>query len=174
MRYGFRNIFNRFSLFIGAILLMCLLSTIGCRAKKDSSRHESYVMGSERIERRTDSIRTLEVVEERSERSGSEAEQSFTRVTEFDSTGSVRKVSETWWDRQQGDMASEERTERTVSVEGSEIIIADKDTVSVIAQETTKIDTDSRLIQGVEWIWVILSVVLITAVILYIIYNRVK
>lgn len=174
MRYGIRNIFNRFSLFIGAILLMCLLSTIGCRAKKDSSRHESYALGSERTERRTDSIRVMEVVEERSERSGSEVEQSFTRVTEFDSTGRVRSIQETWRDRQQGNVASKERTERIVSVEGSETNITAKDTVSVIAQETAKVDTDSRLIQGVEWIWVILSVVLITAVILYIIYNRVK
>lgn len=174
MRYGIRNIFNRFNLFIGAILLMCLLSTIGCRAKKDSSRHESYVMGSERTERRTDSIRVMEVVEERSERSGSEVEQSFTRITEFDSTGSIRKVSETWWDRQQGSVATKERTERIVSVEGSETNIAAKDTITVEKQEETEAETDSRPIQGIEWIWVILSVVLITAVILYIIYNRVK
>lgn len=174
MRYGIRNIFNRFSLFIGAILLMCLLSTIGCRAKKDSSRHESYVMGSERTERRTDSIRVMEVVEERSERSGSEVEQSFTRITEFDSTGSIRKVSETWWDRQSGSVVIQERSSRAVSVATSESNIIRKDTVTAVVQETIKIETDSRLIQGVEWIWVVLSFVLITTVVLYIIFNRKK
>lgn len=174
MRYGIRNIFNRFSLFIGAILLMCLLSTIGCRAKKDSSRHESYVMGSERTERRTDSIRVMEVVEERSERSGSEVEQSFTRITEFDSIGRVRSVSETWRDRQSGSVVIQERSSRAVSVATSESNIIRKDTVTAVVQETIKIETDSRLIQGVEWIWVVLSFVLITTVVLYIIFNRKK
>ncbi len=174
MRYDIRNIVNRFHLLIGAVFLMCLLSLIGCRAKKNTSRHESYVVGSERVERRTDSIRTLEIVEERSERSGSEFERQYTRTTEYDIEGAIRRISETWWDRQQGDMASEERTERIVSVEGSDTNITAKDTVSAVAQETTKIDTDSRPIQGVEWIWVILSVVLISAVILYIINNRRK
>ena len=174
MKYDIRNIINRFHLLVGAIFLMCLFSLISCRAKKDTSRHESYAVESERIERRIDSIRTLEVVEERSDRSGSEVEQSFTRVTEFDSTGSIRKVSETWRDRQQGSVASEERTERTLSLEGSKTIITTRDSSTVVKQEKTKTDTDSRPIQGSDWLWVILSVVLITAVILYIIYNRVK
>lgn len=174
MRYDFRNIINRFYLLAGVFLLMCLLSLIGCRAKKDSSRHESYVMGSERTERRTDSIRTLEVVEERSERSGSEVERQYTRTTEYDTTGRVQAVSETWRDRRLSNVSSEERDARTVSVAGMSVDIIERDTSTTIISEVVKVDTDSRPIQGAEWFWIILSSILIATVIIYIIYNRIK
>lgn len=174
MRYGIRDIFNRVSLFHWAIIFLCLFSFVGCRAKKDSSRHESYALEFERMERRIDSVRTMEVVEQKSERSGSETEQSYTRITEYDTTGSVQRISETWRDRRLSNLVTEERDARTVSVSNSEQQISIKDSADIRISETSHTTTDSRPIQGIEWMWVILSVVLITAVILYIIYNRVK
>lgn len=174
MKYATKNILNHNSLFICAIALLALLSITSCRAKRETSRNESYTVGTERLERRSDSIHTVELSQQRAERSGSEVEQSYTRITEFDTTGTIQRVSETWRDRQLSNLDTEERTGRTVSVTQTEQQIVELDTSYATISETSHTTTDSRPVQGVEWIWVILSVVLIATVIIYIIYNRRK
>jgi|JMBX01.1.fsa_nt_gb hypothetical protein len=166
MRYDFIHII--------AVALLCCVSLNSCRAKKDIQRNEETTSRTERVERFVDTTRVTAVDEERSERSGSEVEHTFTRVTEFDSTGSIRKVSETWRDRQLSRLDTKERHARTVSIAGVSEDIIVSDTSSTVVNEMVKVDTDSRPVQGIEWLWVVLSVALIASVVLYIIYNRVK
>ena len=166
MRYDFIHII--------AVALLCCATLNSCRAKKSIQRTEETTSRTERVERSVDTTRVTAVDEERSERSGSEVEQTFTRVTEFDSTGSVRKVSETWRDRQLSRLDTKERHARVVSVAGVSEDIAVSDTSSTVVNEMVKVDTDSRPVQGIEWLWVVLSIALIVAVILYLIYNKVR
>lgn len=137
-------------------------------------RTGSTSYATEKVENKTESVRTIDTENIRAEQRGSEDEQSYTRRIEFDSAGRVQTVSETWRDRRLSNFSTEERDARVVSVVDTEISIETKDTLSVDTQELSNIDTDSRPIQGIEWMWVILSVVLIATVIIYIIYNRVK
>lgn len=155
-------------------LLLVSFIVFGCRSTKNIERNEATKTGSLRIERSSDTIRTIEVRNQRSNRSVSELEQIYSRVTEFDSTGSVRRVSEEWRDRRYSDLADEERDERAVSVAGSEEEVITRDTTSVIVRETIHNKTDSRPIQGADWFWVILSAVLILTVVIYLIYNKVN
>lgn len=155
-------------------LLLVSFIVFGCRSTKNIERNEATKTGSLRIERSSDTIRTIEVRNQRSNRSVSELEQIYSRVTEFDSTGSVRRVSEEWRDRRYSDLADEERDERAFSVAVSEEEVITRDTASVTVQETIHSKTDSRPVQGADWFWVILSAVLILAVVIYIIYNKVN
>ena len=116
----------------------------------------------------------METEEFKTERSGSESEQVFTRVIEYDTTGRVQRISETWRDRQQGSLVVQERSAQAVSLTGESKEIIERDTTATVMNETVKVNTDSRPVQGVEWIWVILSIALIAAVVLYIIYNKVR
>lgn len=166
MRYDFIHII--------AVALLCCVSLNSCRAKKSIQRTEETTSRTERVERSVDTTRVTAVEEQIFERSGSETEQSYIRVTEFDSTGSVRKVSETWRDRQLSRLDTKERHARTVSIAGVSEDIVVSDTSSTVVNEVVKVDTDSRPVQGIEWLWVVLSIALIVAVILYIIYNKVR
>lgn len=174
MNHDIRNIINRNSLLIGVIAVLVLLLLTSCRSSKSTFRNGSYAMAVERVERRLDSIRIVESTTQRSEHSGSEAERVFSRVTEYDSTGTIRSVQETWRDRRLSNVSSEERDTRTVSVANTDEHIFTRDTVHVVVSETSQIKSDSRPVQGYEWFWIILSIVLIATVIIYIIYNRVK
>jgi uncharacterized protein YcfL len=174
MRNGIKNIFNHNGVLISTIILLALLSLVGCRTKRNTSRYEIHNAGSERVERLTDSIRIVEDSQQTTERSGSETDQSFTRVTEFDSTGTVRRIQETWRDRQRIDVVTKERFGRTVSVAETNQQIIIRDTASTVTNEVAEVKTDSRPIQGFEWFWIVLSGVLVLTVIIYIIYNRLK
>lgn len=174
MNHDIRNIINRNSLLIGVIAVLVLLLLTSCRSSKSTSRNGSYAMAVERVERRLDSIRIVESTTQRSEHSGSEAERVYSRTTEYDTTGAIRSVQETWRDRQLFNVSTNERAGRIVSVTNSDEQVIQKDTAHAIITETSHIKSDSRPVQGIEWVWVILSVVLIAAVILYIIYNRIK
>lgn len=174
MNHDIRNIINRNSLLIGVIAVLVLLLLTSCRSSKSTSQNGSYAMAVERVERRLDSIRIVESTTQRSEHSGSEAERVFSRVTEYDSTGTIRSVQETWRDRQLSNVSANERAGRAVSVANTDEHIFTRDTVHVVVSETSQIKSDSRPVQGYEWFWIILSLVLIVAVILYIISNRIK
>lgn len=157
-----------------AIALLCCFAFNGCRAKKNIEKNETTVERTERVERTVDTTRTMETEEFKTERSGSESEQVFTRVIEYDTTGRVQRISETWRDRQQGSLVVQERSAQAVSLTGESKEIIERDTTATVMNETVKINADSRPVQGVEWIWVILSIALIAAVVLYIIYNKVR
>lgn len=157
-----------------AIALLCCFAFNGCRAKKNIEKNETTVESTERVERTVDTTRTMETEEFKTERSGSESEQVFTRVIEYDTTGRVQRISETWRDRQQGSLVVQERSAQAVSLTGESKEIIERDTTATVMNETVKVNTDSRPVQGVEWIWVILSIALIAAVVLYIIYNKVR
>jgi uncharacterized protein YcfL len=174
MRNDSRNIFNRSSMLISTIILLALLSLIGCRSKRNTSRYELHTVESERVERVIDSIRIVEDNQQTTERRGSETDQSFSRITEFDSTGTVRRIQETWRDRQRIDVVTKERFGRTVSVAETNQQIIIRDTASTVTNEVAEVKTDSRPIQGFEWFWIVLSGVLVLTVIIYIIYNRLK
>ena len=174
MRNGIKNIFNHNGVLISTIILLALLSLVGCRTKRNTSRYELHTVESERVERLTDSIRIVEDNQQTTDRSGSETDQSFTRITEFDSTGTVRRIQETWRDRQRVYLVNEERSARTVSVKNTDQQITIRDTTSTVSSEVVEVKTDSRPIQGFEWFWIALSGVLVLTVIIYIIYNRLK
>lgn len=159
------------------IIIVALLVGVGfnsCRAKKDFERNTQISERVERIERSVDSARNSENEYSKTERIGLTEDNFYIRTTEYDTEGRIRSISETWRDRRHSDMANEERSKESISLSGSEKEIVESDTSSVIINEKTKTTNDSRPVQGVEWIWVILSIALIAAVVLYIIYNKVR
>jgi hypothetical protein len=157
------------------IILFLGIGLGSCRAKKNIQRVEEASAGNERIERVVDTARTVEISTETEDIRGSEIDQIYTKITDYDSTGTViRRVSEEWRNRQSADMAIRDRRQGAVSVTGKRVVIEERDTSHVLTNEITNTDTDSRLIQGTEWIWVILSITLILAVIIYMIYNKIN
>lgn len=151
--------------FVGVVLILLLVCS-GCRGLKVSSRNKTEASRTERVERSVESARTTELEEQRTEHRGSKAERVFSRVIEYDTTGSIQRVSETWRDRRLSNVSAEERTARVVSITNSDELVSQKDTAHAIITETSHTKTDSRPVQGFEWFWVILSSVLIIAGIL--------
>lgn len=153
-------------------LLLCF-SASSCRAKKDLERKEEVMESYQRIEHSADSLRIEEIRTDCVVQISDELVRSYTRVTEFDSSGTIiRRLQESWWDRRRGDVSLQDDRSETVSIAGSQKLVEEKDTTMAEIHEISHASTDSRPVQGVEWIWVILSLVLILGVVIYIIHNK--
>ena len=155
--------------FIYCIVLAVLLG-IGlnsCRAKKSLQRTEEIATRTEQVERSVDSSRVEQRETDRGENRRSEAERSYVRTTEYDSTGVVRRVSEEWRDRRSADVAVRDNERQTVSITGSESTKTERDSSSTVVKEKSHIQADSRPVQGFEWVWVIVGLVVAIALILF-------
>jgi hypothetical protein len=166
MKYGVENAVSFRVVCWWALFAVIFLG--GCRTQKDVQRGETTNRVYERNEQIKDVTRLEVRGVETSERSGFEINKSYIRVTEFDTTGAIRSISEAWGDRQRSDMATEERTARAVSMNEKEQDVAERDSSSTIINETVHSKADSRPIQGSEWGWVIITgaVILVSCILI--------
>lgn len=148
-----------------ALLLGTMLGS--CRAKKDFESSETVQRKTERVERHADTVGVVEVEKRRTDRSGSEIDHSYTRVIEFDGSGGIQSVSESWRDRRSSDVVVQERHSELVSVAASEKEVIERDSSSVIIHETKHTTADSRPVQGFEWVWIIVGVMAAVVLILF-------
>ena len=159
-------------IFIVACLFGLLL--VACKSKKHITTDIDTQTGTVRIERVVDTTRTVETATERSDVSGSEVEQSYTRTTEYDTSGVVRRVQEEWRDRQRADVALRDKLQETVSVTGRDALIEVRDSSRTVSNEEKRSDVDTRPVQGIEWLWVIIGLVVVLGIVGLIIYRRLK
>jgi len=148
-------------------ILLCF-TTNSCRAKKNLERGEEIQVRTERVEQSSDSARIEENKAEKITQHADEHDQSYTRVTEYDRTGTiVRRVSEVWRDRRSADMAIRDHVSTTVSVTGSDKTVLDQDSSSTIVSEIKHVQSDSRPVQGFEWIWVAMGLIAIGLILIF-------
>lgn len=165
MKDGIKNVFSFHIVCWGALFTVIFFG--GCRAKKEIQRREEITTEAERIERSVDSVRIKEISERSTEKNESELNQTYTRIIEYDTTGTVRRVQESWRNRQRIDLVAEERIGRTFSVSNSKKEIISRDTSSTIINEMVLETSDDRPVQGAEWLWVILGgAVIVIAIII--------
>ncbi len=157
------------------ILSVCFgVSLGGCRAKKSLEKTQEDTTIVERSERYSDSTRTEQRSTVRDDISRAENERSYTRTTEYDSTGNVLRVSEEWRDRQSSDLAVRDHRQESVSITGSEKQVVETDSSYTVIQETKHVQSDSRPVQGFEWFWVILVGALILSSVIFVIIKNNK
>lgn len=156
-------------------LAVCIgVSLGGCRTKKNLEKTQENTTIVEKTERYSDSTRTEQKSTVRVDRSRDENERSYTRTTEYDSTGNVRRVSEEWRDRQSSDLVVRDHRQESVSVTGAEKQVMEKDSSSTVIHETKHVQFDSRPVQGFEWFWIILGGGLLLAIAIYFILKKKK
>lgn len=152
------------------ILVIALFST--CRSRKNVVRNESNQARTERVETKTDTSRVITRTVADMEESVSIQETTDRETIHLDDSGRVRTIVRESISKETGQRRTDRGQGSVVSVTGR----SESDSASVVfleeSQEKTKQDVDSRLVQGTEWIWVILSVALILAVVIYILYNK--
>lgn len=157
------------------VIAVCLgISLGGCRTKKSIQKTQVDTTVVEKVERHSDSTRTEQRTAERIDITRDENERSYTRTTEFDSSGVVRKVSEEWRDRRSADVAVRDNASETISMTGSEKRVEETDSSYTVIQETKHIQSDSRPVQGFEWFWVIVGGAIILSIVIFFIIRKKK
>lgn len=151
---------------VGALAL-CLMAN-GCRAKKNISRNEEVQKRIERVEQSSDSARIEARKAEKAVQQTEQSDLSYTRVTEYDSTGSiVRRVSETWRDGRLSHFSLQDNRAETISVTGNEKEVVERDTSLRVNTEVIATTTDTRPVQGFEWAWIIIGAFVVIGLIVF-------
>jgi len=156
------------------VIVACcgILAIAGCRSARNVTTDIDSGRTVEKVESIRDSTRRVEIVEQKTDGARFDDEQIFTRTIDYDTTGTVRRVQETWRDRQRRDLVAEERNVRTVSMTLRDSIATVKDSTKTTTVTKENYKTDSRPVQGAEWMWVILGAGLLLVIIGVILKRR--
>jgi len=139
------------------IIIICATIFGSCRSGKSVQK----ITGFERVQHSTEAStskqeETIETSADLREDS-KEAIQEFTRTTEIDTLGIVRRIQEQWRGTVTSRLVVRSDTGRTVSwidrVKNSQT----RDSIAERTNEQSEIITDSRPVQGVEWSFVMIG-----------------
>jgi hypothetical protein len=152
------------------LLVICLFivfSLAGCKARKSVARSVVVESTVERVETTTDTSRITLKTELNIQTQEATQDNTFIRTTEFDSTGTViRSIREEWRDVRSAQLSVLDRQEDYLSITGTSTFVSERDSTVSTTIEISKTETDSRLIQGVEWLWIVIGIKLILIIVL--------
>lgn len=150
-----------------AIVILAIVVLGGCNARKTTQKNSRSYFSDQRIEQSIEK-------EIQSKKAGTdiriEAKEDaweFSRTTDIDTAGNIRRVQETWRGSGRSELALLRDSSRTVSVTEEEILVQDKDSIILNEEEHTINDSDSRPVQGVEWFWVVIGAGLLLLLIIF-------
>ena len=103
-----------------------------------------------------------------------EQDRTYVRITEYDSMGSVRRIQEEWRDIGRSQLFVLDQSRHHISIDGMTAVTVERDNSHSVSIENEKTSSDSRPVQGIEWLWVILGVIITVTIIGYIIIKSKK
>lgn len=165
MRHGIVHITFVF-LFLGVLA--------GCNAQKRMSRNAEEQARTERTETKTADSRVKEESQTDISTQTNEQDRTYVRITEYDSTGYVRRIQEEWRDIGRSQLSVLDQSRHHISIDGMTSVTAERDNSRSVVTENGKTSADSRLVQGVEWLWVILAGFLILSVAIFVIIKKTR
>lgn len=154
------------------ILVIALFST--CRSRKNVVRTESNQARTERVETKTDTSRVVTRTVADMEESVSIQETTDRETIHLDSIGRVRTIVRESVKKETGQRRTDRGQGSVVSITGKSDSITSQETLNATSQEKQDIKTDSRPVQGAEWMWVILSIGTIAAIAILFFIRKVK
>ena len=154
------------------ILVIALFST--CRSRKNVVRNESNQARTERVETKTDTSRVITRTVADMEESVSIQETTDRETIHLDDSGRVRTIVRESVKKETGQRRTDRGQGSVVSITGKSDSITSQETLNATSQEKQDIKTDSRPVQGAEWMWVILSIGTIAAIAILFFIRKVK
>ena len=139
------------------ILLASLLVLSGCKVRSEVARVVTDQTRVERTGAAVDTSRTIINAQETISSQADESEEIYTRTQHFDSLGNIRTIQETWRAIGRTELALHERSGSYLSLNGMSAVTTERDSSLVTVVEREDHRADSRPVQGIEWIWVIVG-----------------
>lgn len=143
------------------VIILIILCFLGCRSNRNVDRTMQEESKVETVES-THSKDSSHVVRE-FEGSNTKItnEQQYIRTTQFNSDGSIRSLHEEWRGIESLELADGRGRSSEVSVNEQKTDSAYKRELKKIEFEKLKSFTDTRPVQGFEWLWILLAVSLL-------------
>lgn len=147
-------------------LFACILISLGCKSRKEVTRTVTDQKRIERTETAVDTSRAVGSDQETLKRETSESEEIYSRTQHFDSLGNVRTIQEVWRRIGRIELDLFERSGSYLSLNGMSTVTSDQDSSTVVIDERQDLRTDSRPVQGFEWLWAIVGVGIIIFIVI--------
>lgn len=147
----------RYDKILFVCILACILILFGCKSRQKITRSVTDQTRIERTETAVDTSRTIGSTQETLSRETGESEEIYSRTQHFDSLGNIRTIQETWWRIGRFELALRQGSGSYLSLNGMSTVTSDRDSTTVVTNERQDIRTDSRPVQGIEWIWIIVG-----------------
>lgn len=152
-----------------AFISVCLLSAlIACRSNKDLNKVSESVSETQSSTSIHSKDSTAKTTSTRDSTSNITSKKQYIRTTWYRPDGTIRKIQEEGWATERTELAVHDTGSSSVSVAEQKVDSARKVNLKKLETEQLKAFTDSRPIQGAEWIAVI--AVIIVAICLMVIY----
>lgn len=152
-----------------AFISVCLLfALIACRSNKDLNKVSESVSETQSSASIHSKDSTATTTSTRDSMSNITAEKQYIRTTWYRPDGTISAVQDSWWDSRREELAVHDTGSSAVSVAEQKVDSTKKVNRKKLETEQLKAFTDSRPIQGAEWIAVI--AVIIVAICLMVIY----
>lgn len=160
----------RYDKILFVCILACILILSGCKSRQEITGSVTDQTRIERTETAVDTSRTIVIDKEAVSREAGESEDIYTRTQHYDTLGNLRTIQETWRSIGRFELALRERSASYISINGMGAVTSESDRSTVVTSEQVKNSSDSRPVQGIEWMWVIAGVgLLIFILIMYLI-----
>lgn len=171
MKNGFKNN-NVFVFVVGCFCLTTILG--GCKTKRNIVKSENTQVTSKTYAAKTDTSRVITRTVADMEESVVVQETTDRETIHLDSTGRVRTIVRESIKKETGQRRTDRGQGSVVSITGKSDSITSQETLNATSQEKQDIKTDSRPVQGAEWMWVILSIGTIAAIAILFFIRKVK
>lgn len=171
MKNGFKNK-NVFVFVVGCFCLTNILG--GCKTKRNIVKSENTQVTSKTYAAKTDTSRVITRTVADMEESVSIQETTDRETIHLDSIGRVRTIIRESVKKETGQRRTDRGQGSVVSITGKSDSITSQETLNATSQEKQDIKTDSRPVQGAEWMWVILSIGTIAAIAILFFIRKVK
>lgn len=171
MKNGFKNK-NVFVFVVGCFCLTTILG--GCKTKRNIVKSENTQVTSKTYAAKTDTSRVITRTVADMEESVSIQETTDRETIHLDSIGRVRTIVRESVKKETGQRRTDRGQGSVVSITGKSDSITSQETLNATSQEKQDIKTDSRPVQGAEWMWVILSIGTIAAIAILFFIRKVK
>lgn len=171
MKNGFKNK-NVFVFVVGCFCLTTILG--GCKTKRNIVKSENTQVTSKTYAAKTDTSRVITRTVADMEESVVIQETTDRETIHLDSIGRVRTIVRESVKKETGQRRTDRGQGSVVSITGKSDSITSQETLNATSQEKQDIKTDSRPVQGAEWMWVILSIGTIAAIAILFFIRKVK
>jgi len=155
MKNGFKNK-NVFVFVVGCFCLTTILG--GCKTKRNIVKSENTQVTSKTYAAKTDTSRVITKIVADMEESVSIHETTDRETIHLDSIGRVRTIVRESVKKETGQRRTDRGQGSVVSITGKSDSTTVMESANVTVDEKIDTKTDSRPVQGSEWIWVIMGI----------------
>lgn len=143
------------------IIALLLFSFPGCKARKLQASYEQVKTETSETTTETETQESEQFDFSEFYKNIAEKIREFNRRIELDSAGNVASVSETYREIVRDDNTKEQNISQNQTVTEKNVAAISISKLDSNVTSKSDLKSDSRPVQGFEWIWVILSVALI-------------